>query len=71
MQIFYPNFSEPKFYKYLFFEMNSWIGRKLFKKSTQFNQSNQPFLVDLGAGDNYVEGWIHVNFFRGCYSKNK
>jgi len=62
MQI-YPNFEEPKFINQLRFELNSWIGRHFLKKRSKIKTNNSPLFLDLGVGDNYKEGWIHVDFY--------
>lgn len=64
MNEFYPNYSEPKFNDQLMFEINSWIGRKFFKKKSRITPANKPLLLDLGVGANYKDGWTHVDFFR-------
>lgn len=63
MNEIYPNYSEPQFIKQLLFEINSWIGRKFFKKSSRFIPTKIPFLIDLGAGANFTDGWTHVDFY--------
>lgn len=69
MNKIYPNYSEPKFTSQLLFEINSWIGRKLFKKTSRIAPVKQPLLLDLGVGANYKDGWTHVDFYRGRIRK--
>lgn len=66
MQKIYPNYSEPKFLSILIFEFNSWLGRNFFKKYSRFNKPKNTalFLVDIGVGANYTDGWVHVDFYR-------
>jgi predicted SAM-dependent methyltransferase len=69
MNKIYPSYSEPKFLNQLLFEINSWIGRKFYKKSSRFIPTKFPFLIDIGVGKNYTEGWTHVDFFRNRIRK--
>jgi predicted SAM-dependent methyltransferase len=64
MNEIYPNFSEPKYSEQFFFEIMSWIGRKFYKKASRFVPTKTPFLVDLGVGENYTDGWTHVDCHR-------
>lgn len=64
MNEFYPNYSEPKFRDQLFFEIMSWIGRRFYKKSSRFIPTKTPFLIDLGVGNNFTDGWTHVDCYR-------
>jgi SAM-dependent methyltransferase len=45
------------------FEISSWIGRKFCSNRSKIPLTKQPVLLDLGVGDNYVEGWTHADFF--------
>jgi len=69
----YPEYSKPQLKTQLIFEINSWIGRKFFYKSSIFSPPPQPtevpFLIDLGVGSNFIEGWTHVDFFRNRIRK--
>jgi predicted SAM-dependent methyltransferase len=64
MQEIYLDISEPTLKDQILFEINSWVGRKFFKKTSQINPTTEPLLLDLGVGVNYVDGWIHVDFYR-------
>lgn len=64
MNEIYPNYSEPKFISFLIFEIKSWIGRNVLKNRSQITSTNEPLLLDLGAGANFKEGWTHVDFYR-------
>jgi hypothetical protein len=60
-----PNFKEPEFKQILLFELRSFIGRKFFKRKSKFPQATElPYLVDIGVGNNYTSGWVHVDFFQ-------
>src|SRR3989339_930857 len=48
----------------ILFEIKSWIGRSFFKHRSRIIVNKEPALLDLGAGENFREGWIHANFFR-------
>ena len=48
----------------LMFELKSFLGRTFFKKRSMIPLDNKPILIDLGAGQNYIKGWIHIDFFR-------
>jgi predicted SAM-dependent methyltransferase len=69
----YPKYAKPELKKQIIFEINSWIGRHFFKKLSVFpippGASKVPLLVDLGAGNNFTKGWIHVDFFRNRICK--
>jgi predicted SAM-dependent methyltransferase len=69
MNEIYPNYSEPSFRQHILFELNSWIGRKFFKKTSKFKIKNTPILLDIGAGEDQLEGWTHVDFFRNRIRK--
>ncbi len=59
-----PNYETPRFFGQLKFELISWIGRTFFGHRSKIKPSNGlPLLLDIGAGDNYKEGWLHVDFF--------
>ncbi len=60
----HPDFSAPSLKTQLLFEIKSWIGRKFLRKKSEFLPYRYPFLIDLGAGDNYTDGWTHVDFYR-------
>ena len=50
----------------LVFEIKSLLGRLFFSKRSIVPLSeNKPILLDLGVGQNFTNGWIHVNFFSG------
>jgi predicted SAM-dependent methyltransferase len=58
-------YSQPKLKDILLFEINSFIGRHFFYNSTsRFPIGKSPLLVDLGVGENYTNGWVHVDFYR-------
>ena len=65
----YPKYSEPSFWGVLKFEFHSWVGRKFFKASSRFRPSKNPYLIDIGVGENYTEGWVHVDFYRSRIRK--
>lgn len=69
MNEIYPNYSEPKFLSLFLFEINSWIGRKLCKRLSRFVPNKTPFLIDIGVGNNYTDGWTHVDFYSGVIRK--
>ena len=48
----------------LMFEFKSFLGRNFFKKRSIIPLNKKPILIDLGAGENYIDGWIHIDFFR-------
>ena len=47
----------------LVFEIKSWYGRIFLRNRSKIRILNEPVLMDVGAGTNYREGWIHVDFF--------
>jgi predicted SAM-dependent methyltransferase len=59
----YLSIEEPKFKFQVYFEIISWIGRHFFKSRSKIIAVNSPLLLDLGAGDNLINGWIHVDFY--------
>jgi predicted SAM-dependent methyltransferase len=65
----YPKIVAPSFKNLLKFELTSWIGRHFHKKRSRFKlpKDNKPFLVDIAAGQNYTEGWTHVDFYRSPF----
>jgi len=65
----YPNYSQPKFIHSVLFELNSWIGRNIFKKKGRFIPTKEPFLIDIGVGSNYTDGWTHIDFYRNRVRK--
>lgn len=60
----YPDIKTPKLTDQILFEIKSFIGRKIFKKRSLIRGDSQPLLLDIGAGSNYKEGWVHIDFFR-------
>jgi predicted SAM-dependent methyltransferase len=42
----------------------SFLGRIFKKRKSRIPLDKHPILVDLGAGANYTEGWVHVDFYR-------
>jgi predicted SAM-dependent methyltransferase len=47
----------------LIFELKSLVGRTFLKRKTRINIKTNPALLDIGAGSNLKEGWIHIDFF--------
>lgn len=45
------------------FEAESWLGRKLLKSRSKVPVGSSPVLLDLGVGNNFTDGWVHVDFF--------
>ena len=64
MNEIYPDFRAPSFKKQLYFELISWLGRHFRKNKSKIKLQTTPLLLDLGVGENYKEGWIHVDFYR-------
>lgn len=66
MKNIHPNIPSPRFKNLLFFELNGWVGRNFFKRKSNINNFSKSKLLylDIGAGRNYKEGWIHVDFFK-------
>jgi predicted SAM-dependent methyltransferase len=63
MNEIYPNFEEPKFVNQLRFELTGWIGRHLKKRKNKIIPILSPLLLDIGVGQNYKDGWTHVDFY--------
>jgi len=42
----------------------SLFGRVFRKNRTKVPSNKEPLLLDIGAGANYKDGWVHVDFFR-------
>jgi len=59
----HPDFKAPLFKNQLFFEFISWFGRHFKKQKSKIIPGTAPLLVDLGAGENYREEWVHVDFY--------
>ena len=59
-----PIYCEPKFVQQLAFEVTSLIGRKFLKRRSRIKPTSNPLLLDIGVGDNFTDGWVHVDFFR-------
>jgi predicted SAM-dependent methyltransferase len=68
MNIF-PKIVAPSFRSLLVFEIISLIGRFFLKKRSRFKPpiEDKPFLVDIAAGQNYTEGWTHIDFYRSPF----
>jgi SAM-dependent methyltransferase len=47
----------------LTFESISFIGRTFKKNKGKLPLNQNPILVDFGAGENFKDGWIHVDFY--------
>jgi predicted SAM-dependent methyltransferase len=47
----------------ILFELISFIGRHYKREKSKIYGTGMPLLLDLGAGMNYTDGWIHVDFF--------
>lgn len=62
------NYSEPTIRSLITFELVSIWGRYIFKSKSKIKPIKEPFLIDLGAGTNYTEGWTHVNFYKNPLS---
>lgn len=45
------------------YEICSWIGRNFLKNRSRIPLNHKPALLDLGAGKNITENWIHADFF--------
>ncbi len=60
----YPNYSAPSFWQEFSFELNSFFGRRFFYNTkSRFPLNQKPMLVDIGVGNNFTDGWIHVDFY--------
>ena len=59
-----PNIEEPKFRNQLIFEITSWIGRNFKKHKSKITPIDSLLLLDVGCGNNFKDGWIHVDFYR-------
>ncbi len=57
-------FETPLFRRQLRMEIASWIGRHFMKWRSRIRPKKSPALLDIGAGANFLDGWIHVDFFR-------
>lgn len=64
MNEIYPNFKEPQFRSTIRFELVSWFGRHFKKGKSKITPRTSPLLLDIGVGNNYVDGWTHVDFFQ-------
>jgi len=64
MNNIYPNINAPKFRNQLIFETISWIGRNFKKNKSKIMPTDTPLLLDLGCGNNFTDGWTHVDFYR-------
>ena len=53
----------PKFINLLVFEIKSLLGRYFKKHSNKIKILKSPALLDLGCGNNFTDGWIHVDFY--------
>jgi len=63
--------TEPKLLSLLKFEITSIIGRFFLKRKGKFNPKRSPYLIDVGAGENYTDGWIHVDFYKNIFAKRR
>ena len=63
-QLSYEDFETPLFRRQLRSELNGWIGRHFLKSRSRIRPVRAPALLDLGAGENFTAGWIHVDYFR-------
>jgi predicted SAM-dependent methyltransferase len=61
----YADMIREDFKNILIFEIKSLLGRLIFSNRSIIPLDNQPVLLDLGAGQNFTNGWVHVNFFTG------
>ena len=59
-----PIYSEPQFIQQFAFELTSFIGRKFLKRRSRIKPISKPLLLDIGGGENFTDGWVHVDFFR-------
>ena len=57
------NFRGPTLKEILYFEVISFLGRKFKKRSSLIKKSQNAILLDVGAGSNYCDGWLHVDFY--------
>ncbi len=46
---------------FLLFELKSWIGRNFIRNKPKLKNSEN--YLNLGCGDNYIEGYINADFF--------
>lgn len=60
----YPDIIEPKFRDQLVFEVKSWIGRTFLMHKSKIKPTKTPLLIDLGCGNNFTDGWTHVDFYQ-------
>ena len=63
MNEIYPNFEGPKFRHQLHFEITSWFGRRFKRHKSKIVQTDSPLLLDIGVGENYQDGWTHIDFY--------
>jgi len=64
MNEIHPNIEEPKFRNQLIFELASWIGRNFLNHKSKITPTEAPLLLDLGCGNNFKDGWTHVDFYK-------
>ena len=69
MESYQPKFFAPNSLTLLIFEINSFLGRYFFKKRSRLKKIYDPFLIDIGVGSNFTDGWVHVDFFKNRIKK--
>lgn len=45
------------------FELYSSLGRRFKSNKSKIPINKYPVLLDLGVGENYKKGWVHVDFY--------
>jgi predicted SAM-dependent methyltransferase len=60
----YHSFETPRFRWLARAEITGWIGRHFLKSRSRIRPAREPALLDLGVGENFTDGWIHVDYFR-------
>jgi predicted SAM-dependent methyltransferase len=63
MNPIFSNIEETKFSTQLIFEITSWFGRHFLKGRSKIKPTSSPLLLDIGVGENFTNGWIHVDFY--------
>lgn len=55
--------SHDDFRRIIKFEIASVLGRTFKRNKSKIRTDKTPFLLDLGVGNNFTEGWIHADFY--------
>jgi predicted SAM-dependent methyltransferase len=45
------------------FELTSLLGRTFKKNKSKIKSDGRSILLDIGAGNNFTEGWLHADFY--------